>query len=116
LVGFSMGGFFAVWMARSKPQDLAAVVLFYGTGAGNFAKTRAAFLGHFAEHDTFVSSKLVGKLEQRVRAAGREIETHVYPGTAHWFFEEDRPDAYDPKAAKQAWGRTVRFLKKHLKA
>jgi len=55
------------------------------------------------------------KLQRSLKAAGREAEFHTYAGAAHWFFERDRADAYNPSAADLAWGRTVEFLKKHLK-
>jgi len=56
------------------------------------------------------------KLERNLEAAGREVDFHVYPGTGHWFFEADREDAHDPEAAKLAWGRTLAFLRAHLKS
>jgi carboxymethylenebutenolidase len=56
----------------------------------------------------------VRALEARIRAAGREVEFHVYPGTGHWFVEPDRPDAYDAAAADLVWERTLAFLAAHL--
>ena len=45
-----------------------------------------------------------------MRAAGREVTFHVYPGTRHWFFEPDVAQAFDPGAARLARDRTVAFL------
>ena len=114
LVGFSLGGHLALWLARNKPKEVAAVVVFYGTGGGSFDKTRAAFLGHFAESDPYASPSSVQKLEERLRATEREVTFHIYPGTGHWFFEMDRPDAYDADAARLAWERTIEFLRVRL--
>jgi carboxymethylenebutenolidase len=47
------------------------------------------------------------------KKAGVDATRHTYPGVAHWFVEEDRPE-YDPAAAKLSWDRTVEFLKKSL--
>ncbi len=118
IIGFSLGAFWALWLAQELPADLAAVVLFYGTREGNyergFAESKAAFLGHFAETDEFESPASVQELEKLLGTNGRDVTFYTYPGTSHWFFEKDRPDAYDSKAADVAWQRTVSFLKAHL--
>ena len=49
-----------------------------------------------------------------MRAVGREASFHFYPTTGHWFFEADRPDAYNPAAAALAWERTLTFLRERL--
>ena len=115
VVGFSMGAFWSLWLAQELPADLAAVVVFYGTGGEiNFSKTQAAFLGHFAETDEFEPSASVRDLDKLLRTSGKDFTFYTYPGTTHWFFENDRPDAYNAGAARIAWKRTVRFLKTHL--
>jgi carboxymethylenebutenolidase len=114
-IGFSLGAHLALWLARNKPDNISAVVLFYGTGGGKYNITRAAFMGHFAEKDKWgAGSKSVASLEERLREAGRETDFYTYPGTEHWFFEEDRAEAYDAEAANLAWDRTVSFLKDQL--
>lgn len=115
VVGFSLGAFWSLWLAQEFPGDVAAVVLFYGTREGDYdttklSKTKAAFLGHFAETDEFESAASVGDLEKLLRTIGKEVTFHTYPGTTHWFFEEDRADSYNARAAKDAWQRTIRFL------
>jgi len=113
LIGFSLGAYFAFGLLDKKPGEIAALVAYYGTGGGKFAKTQAAFLGHFAEDDDFVPVHEVPDFEQRLRAAGKQATFHIYPGTRHWFCEPDRPE-YDPQAAALAWERTVDFLKAKL--
>jgi carboxymethylenebutenolidase len=114
VVGFSMGGYYALGLALQRPDDIAAAVVFYGMRTLDYRKTRAAFLGHFAEDDKWAPSEKVRKLEERIRTAGREVNFYTYPGTKHWFFEEDRPDAYDANASRLAWDRTVDFLRSKL--
>jgi carboxymethylenebutenolidase len=114
VVGFSMGGYYALGLARQRLDDIAAAVVFYGMRTLDYRETKAAFLGHFAEDDKWAPSEKVRKLEERIRAAGREVNFYTYPGTKHWFFEEDRPDAYDANASRLAWYRTVDFLRNRL--
>ena len=115
-----MGAAYAVWLAILK-SEVAAVVLFYGgadsgdwLGADFAEKTKAAFLGNFAENDSYEPGEMVPKLEDQLSSAGRDATIYVYPGTGHWFFESDRPDAYDADAAQLSWQRTVEFLHNKL--
>lgn len=111
VVGFSMGGWWGLWLSQQRPETVRAVALFYATGGGDFSLARAAYQGHFAEHDEWEPASGVKKLEKALVKAGRPASFHTYPGTGHWFFEADRPDAYDSAAAQLAWERTLAFLK-----
>ncbi|MBK9179773.1 MAG: dienelactone hydrolase family protein [Acidimicrobiales bacterium] len=116
-IGFSMGGHWALWLAKqSRPEvpPISATTVFYATRAGDFSASRSAFQFHLAESDPFVSPSAEVRQQRPLRAAGCEAEFHHYPGTGHWFFEWDRPDAYDPGAALLSWQRTVEFLDRHL--
>lgn len=116
VIGFSLGCSFAIELARSKPNDIAGVVLFYGTGGGKLDNVRADFLGHFAEDDQWgAHARKVASLEERLRSAGLNARFHTYPGTVHWFFEEDQPEAYNAEAAKEAWTYTIKFLRGTLR-
>lgn len=113
-IGFSYGASFAIEAARMRPQHVRAVVLYYGTGGGNLDRTEAAFQGHFAEHDRWgAHPKKVRALAQRIEAANQPADFYTYPGTQHWFFEDDRPE-YDPAAAELAWERMISFLRATL--
>lgn len=115
VVGFSLGGYLALRLARLAGGAVGAVVVFYATEGGGFEAARAAFLGHFAAGDgCWAGAGAVRSLEERLRAAGCETRFHVYPGTQHAFFEQDRPEAYDAQAADLAWRRTTAFLHAHL--
>ncbi len=118
VVGFSMGAYWAMWLAQQKPEWFRAVVLFYGTngGGGDFQQSQAAFLGHFAETDPYETGEGIQALEKNLRGANRPVSFYTYPGTGHWFFEKDRPDAYKAQAAQLAWDRTIAFLHQQLEA
>lgn len=113
-IGFSLGASYALWLSAIKSQDIAAVVSFYGNGEANFTLARAAYLGHYAEADEWEPAEGVRRLEANIRAAGREVTFYTYPGVGHWFFESNRPDAYNAAAAHLAWERTVDFLQTQL--
>ncbi|MGI8755403.1 MAG: dienelactone hydrolase family protein, partial [Acidimicrobiales bacterium] len=104
----------ALWAATRFPDDVAAVTCFYGSQDIDFAPARAAFQGHFAEHDEFVTDDERRYLEARLHLAHQDVEFHQYPGTGHWFMESDRPAAYVPAAADAAWERTMAFLHRQL--
>jgi len=109
-VGLSMGASWAIWLSAERADAVAAVVVFYGTDIVPFEDARARFLGHFAELDDFEPLDAVRALEAQIRAAGRDVTFHIYPGAKHWFFESDVPQAFDPAAADIAWTRTVEFM------
>jgi carboxymethylenebutenolidase len=109
VIGFSLGAYWAFHLSQVRPRDVGAVVVFYGAGEGDFRETHAAYLGHFAEQDSYEDLGYVRDLEQQIRAAGREVTFHVYPGTQHWFAEPNRPEYASP-AATLAWERTRAFL------
>jgi carboxymethylenebutenolidase len=116
VIGFSLGAHWALWLADHHPASISAVVLYYGTSGGRFSKTQAAFLGHFAAHDTWgAGTQSVQALETRLHAAGRTTTFHTYPNTQHWFAEDDRLEAYDGEAARLAWERSIAFLRSHLR-
>ncbi len=115
VIGFSLGAYFALGLSRERPQEIGAVVCFYGTRAGKYSAARAAYLGHFAESDKWESPTGVKRLERRLRAAHRPATFYTYAGTSHWFFEKDRAEAYNGKAARLAWQRTLAFLRQTLR-
>jgi len=112
LMGFSMGTDWAVITAASDP-DAAATVLFYGGWVGDFSNMKSRVLGHYAEHDEYQSPQRTAGMVENMQAAGVDVTIYNYPGTAHWFMEEDRPE-YNPSAAALAWERTLEFLKQSL--
>lgn len=111
VIGFSLGVYYALDLAAADPEHIRSVVLFYGTGGGDWINSRAAYLGHFAENDPYEPKSNVDELEEELRRAGRPVTFYHYPGTGHWFFESDRTDAYNPAAASLAWERTRAFLR-----
>ena len=116
ILGFSLGGAFALETSVSLADEVAAVVIFYATYTGpEYQRAKAVYLGHFAENDPFEPAESVVELEQALQTAGRQATFYTYPGTTHWFFEANRPDAYNADAAALAWERTLSFLNTALR-
>lgn len=111
LIGFSMGGHWALWLAQRAELPINATVVFYAARSGDFTQSKSRFLFHFAEVDDWVSTASIKKLKRNMELAGRTASYHVYPGTTHWFFEDDRMAAYNQKAAAASWNRTLEFLR-----
>jgi carboxymethylenebutenolidase len=114
VIGFSLGGAYALDLSVKEAEEIAAVVTFYCAYSGlEYSRAKAAYLCHFAEHDPFDPPEAFAEMEQEIQAAGRPVTGYTYPGTTHWFFEENRPE-YDAQAARVAWERTVEFLHERL--
>ncbi len=114
IVGFSLGGAYALDTSVTMAEEIAAVVTFYAAYPGlDYHSAKAAYLCHFAENDPFESAESVVEMEQDLQAAGRLVSVYTYPGTRHWFFEANCPE-YDAGAAQLAWERTVAFLRQQL--
>jgi len=113
VIGFSMGANWALNVASSIPGQVAASVLVYGAGEADFTKIKSRVIGHFSDVDEWEQFDYVKQMESRMKASGVDVQLYVYPGRAHWFVEEDRPE-YDPVAAALLWDRTYGFLKRNL--
>jgi len=112
ILGFSMGTDWAVIIGANEP-DIAAIVLFYGGWPVDFSKMKSRVLGHYAETDEYQSAQRTNDMVENMTAAGVDVTIYNYPGTAHWFMEEDRPE-FNSAAASLAWERTLEFLKQSL--
>ncbi len=118
-VGFCMGGLLTLVVAALEGDRVAAAAPFYGAplgeGAPDWSGLTASVEGHFAENDDFFAPGPVGELEAMLRAMGKSVTFHVYPGTGHGFTNEEDPlGTYDPEAASLAWSRTLAHLRANL--
>jgi carboxymethylenebutenolidase len=111
-LGFSFGAAWGLALAEEHPE-IAGAIVYYGTGGGDPSASRAAVLGHLVPGDPWEPDEYVAPFEAALRAAGRDVELHRYPGTHHWFAEPDRPE-HDPASAGLAWERTLAFLRARL--
>jgi carboxymethylenebutenolidase len=119
VIGFCMGGGLALVLATQRPDAVAAVVPCYGVipwpdAQPDYSALSAAVLGHYASDDDFFTPAAAEALGEQLRALGKEAEIIVYPGTAHAFFNDSRPEVYDAEAASALWERSLAFFHAHL--
>jgi carboxymethylenebutenolidase len=115
-IGFCMGGALSLF-AASKNPEVGACVVFYGGHPAvkpDLPALQAPVLGIYAGKDTFVSPAVVKKLDEDLTRLGKRHEFHTYPGADHAFFNDTRPEVYDPAAAADAWSRTIAFFRREL--
>jgi len=116
VIGFCMGGALSLY-AATKNAQVGACVVFYGIHPNvkpDLPGLQAPVLGIYAERDQNVPPESVRKLEQQLKELGKSVEMHIYPDTDHAFFNDQRPDVYNPKASEDAWHRVIQFFARHL--
>lgn len=115
-VGFCMGGALSLYAASKNPK-VGACVVFYGIHPNvkpDLSSLQAPVLGLYAENDKSTPPAVVHELEAELRRLGKSVEMHIYPGTDHAFFNDQRPGVYSAEAAEDAWRRTLEFFAEHL--
>jgi len=117
VVGFCMGGQLALYAATEFPDAIAACVDFYGMHPNapiDAARLQVPVLAHFGRSDSLVTGGDAPALVQRISDAGKFVDAYYYDA-GHAFFNNTRPEAYNPDAASLAWDRTLAFLRDKLR-
>lgn len=117
VIGFCMGGQLALFAACEAPDVVGAAIDFYGIHPAvkpDFSKLSGPVQGHFGKRDKSVPATAVGALGGTIAAVGKTFEPYFYEAD-HAFFNDKRPEVYNPEAAKLAWTRVLDFLKTNLK-
>jgi carboxymethylenebutenolidase len=120
VTGYCMGGGLALALACERPDGIKACVPFYGIIPWpdlqpDYDKLDAAVQGHFAENDSFFNPEMVKKLEDELKAKGKEVELFIHPGVDHAFFNDTRDEVYHEATAAKAWKSTIDFLRANVR-
>jgi carboxymethylenebutenolidase len=116
VVGFCMGGSFALQLAVQEGDKVAAAVAFYPTAfmPDDYAGLQAPVLIHIPDADQINPPTLAEELNQKISAAARtKPEIDHYPAGHAFLNEEDLLGTYDAEQAIIAWDRTVAFMRAH---
>lgn len=116
IVGWCLGGRWSLQGALSMPEQLDAMVMYYGgvvTDKQSLATLEMPILGHFAETDPIVPPDTVIVFRDELEELDKDAQVYIYPGTKH-AFSNPSGLAYNKDAADLAWSRTVEFFGAHL--
>jgi carboxymethylenebutenolidase len=120
-IGFSNGGYFALWLAATG--KVRAGVSYYGALSGAatdkelskfravFNKSSAPVLVLHGSNDETVPVQVANHMSAVLAAAGGPHEVKIYDGAGHSF---DRLPGSE-SAAADAWQRTLAFFAQYLK-
>ena len=116
VVGFCMGGTFALTMATHN-SDIKAAVPFYGKvpPMESLARLVSPVLYHYGAKDGWVTKQEVDTLKEALQRYHKPGAVRIYPEAGHAFFNDTRPEAYQAADAKVAWESTVQFLRQYLR-
>src|SRR5580700_8061168 len=117
VVGFCMGGSFALQLAVQEGAKIAAAVAFYPVGymPDDYAGLLAPVLIHIPDGDQINPPTLAEELDEKISAdTGTLPEIDHYPAGHAFLNEEDLLGTYDAEQVRIAWDRTVAFLRAHL--
>jgi carboxymethylenebutenolidase len=117
VVGFCMGGSFALQLAVQEGGKVAAAVAFYPVGymPENYAGLQAPVLVHIGDGDQINPPTLADDLNEKISAdTGNHPEIAHYPAGHAFLNEEDLLGTFDAEQAAIAWDRTIAFLRAHL--
>jgi carboxymethylenebutenolidase len=123
IVGFCMGGRVSFLVALRR--QLGAAVGFYGGGIvtarrramptliGEATELRTPWLGLFGDLDAAIPVEDVERLRATLEGAAVSTEIVRYADAEHGFHCDER-ESYNESAAKDAWTRTLDWLRRHL--
>ena len=119
VVGYCMGGGLTLTLACQRPDAVAAAAPFYGVipwaeAQPDWSAITAVVEGHYAENDAFASPEAARALEADLKGRGKTATFHIYPGTDHAFFNDERPDVFNATAAATAWSRVLALFRANL--
>jgi carboxymethylenebutenolidase len=110
ITGYCMGGSFAL-RAACELHELAAAAPFYGDIPEDkiLAQLTVPTLFFAGARDNWITPEKVNELKEAAHRHNLPVEAVTYDAD-HAFFNDTRPDVYNPEAAADAWRRVLNFF------
>jgi len=114
ITGYCMGGTFAMQAACEIPELKAAAPFYGDIPAEDVLKNlRVPTLFIAGKKDAWINPEKVNGLKEAAAKYNLPVETISYDAD-HAFFNDTRPDVYNPEAAADAWRRVLDHFREHL--
>ncbi|MGB9178469.1 MAG: dienelactone hydrolase family protein [Pyrinomonadaceae bacterium] len=115
ITGYCMGGTFAL-RAACLIETLGAAAPFYGDIPEDdvLARLKVPTLFIAGARDNWINPEKVEGLKEAARKYDLPVEVVSYDAD-HAFFNDTRPEVYDPEAAADAWQRVLKLFRERLK-
>lgn len=116
VMGYCFGGGMALNAALALPEDLDALVIYYGQLTTDESRLEALdmpVLGIFGSEDEAIPVDQVRAFEEALNEVDAEAEIHVFEGADHAFANPSGAQ-FQEEAAREAWDLTRDFLSRHL--
>jgi carboxymethylenebutenolidase len=116
ITGYCMGGTYA-FRAACEIETLKASAVFYGDvpDEETLAKLKVPVLFIAGARDQWINTQKVEQLKEAARKYKLPVEVVTYDAD-HAFFNDTRPEVYNPEAAADAWRRVLGFFAERLKS
>jgi carboxymethylenebutenolidase len=114
ITGYCMGGTFAL-RAACEVDALAASAPFYGDipDQQTLAQLKVPTLFIAGARDQWITPEKVNELKEAAHKYNLPVEVVSYDAD-HAFFNDTRPEVYNPEAAADAWQRVLNFFNERL--
>jgi len=115
-IGWCFGGGWSLQTTILSGKQAIGCVMYYGMPEQNVSVLKSLncdVLGNFAKKDQWINGKIVAKFEADMKIAGKKLTVNEYEAD-HGFANPSNP-AYNSEATKDAYGKTIAFLKPRLK-
>jgi carboxymethylenebutenolidase len=116
-IGWCLGGGWSLQTALMLPDQLDAMVMYYGqvvTDPARLEPLRTPILGLFGELDKSIPLRDVRTFRTALNQLGKNAEILIYPGADHAFANPSGGN-YNEQIAAEAWDTTLTFLNENLK-